>query len=398
VDYYTLQGSDIERLLVESVVTSGPVEPEGVEEPEEKTDEEKASRGPGRNPALKIFFVRSAVDPDELSNSLHKAAECNSSIAGFLTKYQIKVLRKESNFWALILRWRKFEKELNFLIKVDNSNWQVLTNERMEHVRPSFLKLLEICRELGHLWVERSELEEVVSSIVAEDSVNGFIAKRDTLASPKKVTIRVYGGSSEDLGLAREYFHSEPTQVYFSKANSPEASIVGSVLAAPGCLSVDRILPAAIPLFREINNRMRERFQNAYDSRFVACSDVRPEYYLNEDGLNSIMSQRYRAISIRFDAKVWDEQNIRKHIERLLLAGLANGESQYIGYQWTSENSYVVHDTSIGGMVQLRVDSRNKRIILDALTPMKPRLLGDLAEIISQRIEHTVFIEPLIGG
>lgn len=397
---YSLSGKLIKEQLIESVITEEQIEPEEIEEIKEtSTDEDKSLgettvKSPGRTTALKIFFVRSTIEPESIKDALYQNSEGNNPLQSFLSKYNITVTSKEDGYFLLTISWLKYERNLYFLMKVKNGLWEIMTNEKMDHIRPSFIRMIGFCQEFGEMWLERSELEEVVSDIINPESIKGFISKRETIGSEKKVTIRVYGGSREDLDLARKHFKSEPTRVYFSRKNSPEAAVVGSVQADPGCFTVDRIIPSAVGLFEDIYDGIKDRFSESYQSRFVNTILESPIASQNEDGTYAFMHPKFRGLIISFH-DAWDKPILDKTIDFLLLNGYKNKSSPYLGYRWGESNSFVIHDTCIGGMIQLRIEDDNKRLILNSLTPDKPRLLDDMAKTISEKIEHSIEIEVI---
>lgn len=393
-----MTGRELEEYLIGSIVGAEEVAPEE-EELEEPTEEEDYGRGPGRRTSLKMFFVRSGVRPEDIESMVLKISGESGKAKKFLSDFRVYTVPKEDNYSVLVLHWRAMERDIVFLIKRYDSYWEILTNERMDHVRRSLSKLLEFSTDIGALWLERNSLDERVRRIVARDSINGFIAKRKTFGARRRVTIRVYGGSDEDLTTARKDFDTEPTTIYFSRHNSPEAAIVGSVAADPGCLFVERVIPEARGVFDEIHQGIREEYRSEYEDRLDLEGLRRMSILENDDGTPAVGIPELRIVSLDFPQSAkWDIEKLESTVREILLDGATKGDSQYIGYGWMGDRSYIVHDGNLGGSVHLRLDDSKRRILLSTTGASKPRLIGDLAEFIMNKVEHSVSISVYKEG
>lgn len=386
-----MSGERLEKELIDSVVTSEVIQPEEMEDAQD-AQIEREERGPGRHTSLKIFFISSHLVPTDIKDALPRIAEKNARAKTFLSNYGLKIEEKENGYYVLTLKWLEYNRDLNFLIKVRGDYWKILTAERMHYVRLSLLRLIDLLEEVDIVWEERKTLDKVVRELIADDSINGFISKRETFASNRRVTIMVYGGTSTDLEKARDSFDSEPTRIYFSKHNSPDAAIVGSVVAYPGFLSIDRILPQSRDEFISIDNKITERFENDYKSRFAGLNDNDMIVLENNDSTYATILPKFRVVSAEFPSRNWSIESILNSIKGLLLEGSRNGESRYLGYRWIGEHSYILHDTEFGGTIQLRVDEKNHRVLLNSIGKSPPKLLADLVELMLERIEPGISI------
>ncbi len=397
MDYKNLTGKQIEDRMVNTVVTSEEVEPEEISELEENEKEEvsdeldEEEKGPGRRPDLKIFFVRSEITPDQLGERFLRASKEDTKIATFNSKFNISSEKKEEDYYLLFFKWLRFNSTVTFLVKVRGNYWEIITIEPLTYVKKTLIKLLELTRDIDSVWIERANLDGVVLDLIDKDSINGFIAKRTTDISDRKVTILVYKGRKDDLALARKDFDTEPTKIYFKRHNSPEVAIAGRIDSDPGCLSIEKILPSALPDFTRIHEEIRERYQESFERSFIGRSNEETVYCLNEKGeAESRMSPKPHILALNFADREWNYEILSSWISNTLLDGYERNKSNYLGYEWMQNNSFLLHDLKNGGMIHLRIDVPRHRLLLSSPSANRSKLLNDLEKFMMIRLENGI--------
>jgi hypothetical protein len=397
MDYKGMTGKQIEAELINSVVTNEPVQKENADdefederEDEEEDELEEKYKSVGTRSSLKIFFIKSEVTPNKLHENLVRASDRDLKINNLISKYNVSVIEKEDNYFVLVFHWIDRQTDIIYLIKANDSYWEVLTNERMRHVNDTLVRLLRLAVEAGvsRIWTERRKFDEMVRNLIAQDSITGFVAKKMTATYDKKVTIVVYGGEQDDLVKARRDFEAEPTRINFSKHNSPAAAIVGSMASDPGCLQIQRMIPEAVSTFYTIRDRVKNEYQIRFEQLFFGKDGTKEERSENEDGSCSRMAPNPRSVCAIFTE--WDEDKISSVINRILLNGYNTGKSRYFGYEWADDNSFLLHDMERGGIIQLRLEKESKCMILYSVEPNREWILNDFAEFMLDKIDNRI--------
>lgn len=371
-----LSGKKILDRFINSIVTEEPFE-----EGEDYEIEEEES---GRRPSLKIYFLESEIKPPELIDSIYNASEYSIKARNLIEAFNFEVIEKESPYWLLVFKDKRYQLKYNYLIEVHDGFWEIYTIEVITNAKKTIQKLFDVSDKIDQLWLGRERLVEVVEGIVSPEGIHGFTAKRRTAGFEKKVTIRVFGGTDEDIKKAREHFFTEPTTIYFRKKNSPEAAVVGS-LGFKGYLRIDKIFPDSIGRFFEAKKEIEDSYVGDYNPI------VQPVEHLNiikvrDDEGKEIAKcfSGYHFIIFEYYAQFWDLEIIHKAIDKVFLTN----KTDYCGIG-IKKNSYLIFDLTYGGSFRVRINEFDKQIIVTPEEGVSKKSLSVFCNTYIDKVEHS---------
>ena len=389
VDFTQPRGVDILAQMIQTVVTAEELEPEEEEEVVE-------SLGPGRRPSLKVLFVETNLQVQDLVSKLYQTASSSTRIRNLLDSFLPQVTPKGDGYFLLSFKEREMGRPFQYLIRVGDGAWEVYTIERATDVVRTFRRMVEDSDLLDMAWVPREKLDRIVEELVSPDAVSGFTAKRHTGWSRKRVTVRVFGGDRADLGTARKYFHSEPTAVYFKKTHSPEVALLGTLIDN-GELRIDKIAPDAIDDFTQTEAAISTRIVTLeYGKLFggfrggvvgqLGSAVVRGD---SGEVLGEV-PRGYHTIVFRISDQYWHEA-LEASIRSVFVDGK---EGSFLGYEF-SPGVIRTYDQVFGGSFDVRMDPEEKSVMVDPLPGATEKSISNLSRIFIDRIEHSAKLESV---
>ncbi len=396
-DFANPNGEAILAQMIQTVVTAEEL-PVGEGEEEEAEEEERAYEplGPGRKPSLKVLFVETRAPVKDFVDRLFASAPSSQRLQNLLNSYQIELTPKGEGYWLLVFKERQRGRPTCFLIVVKERTWEVYTVERAKEVGRTFRRMVEESEFLDMAWMPREQLDRIVEELISPAAVAGFTARRRTRWSPKRVTVRVYGGDRRDLEVARQYFKSEPTAIYFLKTHSPEVAIQGTV-AADGELRIDRIAPNAIDDFNRTETGVFHRF---IDQEYDKILGSYPEGISSQLGSLTLrdsnglflgeMSKGFHAVVFSIPEKYWSGQ-LEQAIRDVFVKG---SEGTFSGYE-LSPSMFRTFDRDFGGAFSIRMDRETLTVVVDPLSGTTEKSISALARVFLDRIEHSAKVEAV---
>lgn len=376
-----MNGEKILDLLIKSVVTSEDIE---------NYDDEVEKLG--NRPKLKIYYVESSVNPSEINNILFSKTDQSIKIRNLLTNYNIEILKKEKSFWLIILIDKKYQEENYFLVRVNDSFWEIFTLAHHNIVEKTLQKIVDVSDKIDPVWISRDKLVDIVSDLVSESGIHGFTAKRRTLNFKKSVTIRVYGGDLNDIDLARKDFFCEPINIYFKQKNSPIDAIVGTI-GVEGYLRIDRIRPEAVDLFKKTKNELWDKYRQNYSAIVTSVDNLKKEIIKFDNKPIATRYDSFFAILFNIDnSKYWDDNRIYKSIKTKFLE---NG-NEYVGYTIGNDNLMFIFDLHFKGSYRLRIDNKSKKVIVCPEENTSKKSMSKFCNNFIEYIEHSAKPEHVL--
>ncbi len=357
---------------------------------EERSPEEIV--GPGRRPSLKVFFIETSISPHELLSHVEALSESSTKLRNFVEEYHTEILEKEDPYWLLRITDRRYKENYYFLIRCSRGRlWEVLTLAPSDIVKKTLRRVIEEVRHLDFAWVSRTRLIEIVNAVIEPESVRGFVAKRDSINSPKKVTMVVYGGDRADLQNAQKYFSSEPTSIYFRRENSPQAAVVGMV-ASEGYLRIDSVQPGSALLFDQLRDELMQRFEESYDNVVSLDGAEAREPVVFRDDIIATQAPEFKANIFSIPQRGWDQ----KRIEGAIVQHFVQDRKDFIGYKW-GEGVYLVYDLEFGGSFAIRVKPEDRQVIISPGEGATKRSFSHICSDFIELIEHSADIDAVTG-
>lgn len=393
-------GKEIFEYMINSVVSTEVLSPEEELEIEERVEREEEVEEEIKGeeeikevyqPKLKIFFVESEIKPKELETILYSTLEQSTKIKHLLEKYHIAVRDKEEPFSLLIFTNKKYKEKHYFLIESHSKYFEIYTVEKGLEVGRTIKKVIDELSGLDLVWIAREKLLDLVKDVVTAEGVHGFTAQRKTLHFDKRVTIRVFGGDTEDVETANKYFYSEPTRIYFKKRNSPQAAIVGAI-ADDGYLRIDRILPDSIDLFLQTKDEIWNRYRGDYEPLIEAINKLGKQEIKIDDKTIATFPKAFVSITFSIPPKLWEIKTERIY-EAINDQFIKQGK-EYIGYRWCDDNTFFIYDLVYGGMYRLRIDKSEKKVVVCPDENVSGKGLSTFCSSFIENIEHSV--RPII--
>lgn len=396
MDYRVMSGKEILDALINSVVFIGEITPEEIEA-EESVEYEDTYDSISKHRHLKICYVESSITPNEIKGAIYKRAEVSRKARNLINSFDIEVIEKENPYWLLIFKNRKDEREHFYLVDILDNYWEICTLERSFDLYRTLKRFIEDSDKVGVVWVARNRLKGIVKELVSSDSIHGFTAKKQTIESDKRITIRVYGGDETHLDKAKQHFDAEPTSIYFRKRGS--AVRFQGALMSEGGMRVEKILPTFLPEFKSIKDEIKKKYiKEEYEPTIPQLE----EYGLDKIGGRFVLDKNEEVIAQTFETfhsfifeiqDGWDEKKIVKAIKKRFVD--SNTSKGYIGYRWFDTDSYFIHDTEFGGLFKLRLWRDRKSVIVNPDKGVSDKSASNFCRTFINSIEHSVKIRSI---
>lgn len=380
MDYRKMSGEEILDHFIKFVVSSDDFDSH------EYNEEEY-----GKRPSLKIYYVESTIKPSNLKEGIYSDSDHSIKLRNLLKEYNMEIIQKKSPYVLLIFKDKKYREEHFYLIRVDNSYWEIFTLERHDIVKKTLQRALESSDKIDSVWVARDKLLNIVSDLVSDKGIHGFTSKRRTL-NFKKITIKVYGGDIEDVEKARKYFYSEPVTIYFKQTNSPIDAVVGTI-STEGYLRIDKIRPDSVDLFKDTKDRLWDTYKKNYSQIIDSIDKIgKTKIKFNNEFIASKYNSFYSLTFNIKDKTFWKDNRIYEAIKEKFI----DNKNEYIGYKLGDPDILFIYDLYFGGLFRVRLNKKEGKVIICPDESVSKKSMSKLCSTFIEKIEHSADPEQLI--
>lgn len=271
-----------------------------------------------------------------------------------------------------------------FVFVDDGDYLRIITAERRKWTKKTVEKLIDYIPELDRIYLSPSDLESVVDGIDGSN-ISGFTAKYHTYDTDKKISIRFYGGSEDELDTVENEFGARPTRLEFDQENSPPDSVQTAV-AQEGHYSITGVRPGyeergfatVNTLATSLENQDRENFsvEHAPELSRVGSGTAR-------EGFTTV------ELIEQFSDDEEPEDTAQKLVDQIL-----DYKNRYKFSTWES-GKYEVFDTETNEAFEVTVE--DSRIRLHAKDGTTSRSFRDFATYLYESFNSTYSIEKHSG-
>ncbi|MHA1733392.1 MAG: hypothetical protein ACTSU5_15705, partial [Promethearchaeota archaeon] len=328
-----------------------------IEVTEEEERDENLKKKRKNKPDLKIMLVKSYdLRPNALNRTLEHLYEGtkrnDSRFRGFVDRFQIEVEELASNIHTMRFYDTKKKKPTHFVVLVEDSYWLVFTVARTDDLQGTFSRIVNFISQLERVELTPLHLEILAQSQEFRESVEGFTARYNPEYQTRRITVRVYGGTLNDLDKLRGLYFVEPTTIQFRKINSP---LLEGKFFTNGYISLEKMRPGGFTFASQTLSTLTRFYFNVDKNIYERVERYENTPRLGFEGKCLVPTSKYALVMKIKPSRFEEDRDDRLDLGDLntrLREYFLNRKNRYILYS-LADFSHVVLDRETRNKIQL---------------------------------------------